>query len=151
MPQDFKGSLQKELLDQRKSSSSKYRLIFIGQKNLLYLVKYELIMMAISWIPGALGFFLRKIFYPRLLNKVGRGVVFGRNITIRHPHKIPLTVLCFRKQNWGWVNIAFWRDIAILWPGEIIVLIAAMYPSCFNLLYHGGGLKLKMMCGWGQE
>jgi acetyltransferase-like isoleucine patch superfamily enzyme len=41
-------------------------------------------------LPGALGFSLRKIFFPGLFKRVGRGVVFGRNLTIRHPHKISI-------------------------------------------------------------
>ena len=88
MCEKFKGSLHKELVDRKKSYSTKYKNLFVGEKNIIFFIKYELIMMVVSWVPGALGFFLRKIFYPRLLNKVGRGVVFGRNITIRHPHKI---------------------------------------------------------------
>jgi len=90
MRDEFKGSLQKELIDERKSPLSKYRNLFIGDKGLIFFLKYELIMLLFSWIPGAVGFFLRKIFYPCLFKKVGRGVVFGRNITLRHPHKISL-------------------------------------------------------------
>jgi acetyltransferase-like isoleucine patch superfamily enzyme len=41
-----------------------------------------------SWIPGALGIFLRSLFYPLILGAVGRGVAFGANIAIRHPQKI---------------------------------------------------------------
>lgn len=82
------GSVQKALLDEKKSPIKKYRQLFLGEKGFLFLIKYELIMLLFSPVPGALGFFLRKAFYPFLLKKVGRGVVFGRNITLRHPHKI---------------------------------------------------------------
>jgi acetyltransferase-like isoleucine patch superfamily enzyme len=88
MPQDFPSSTQKELIDGSKSLSAKYTSLFVGRKGFWFALKYELITLFVTPIPGALGLALRKIFYPRLLKKVGRGVVFGRNITIRHPHKI---------------------------------------------------------------
>ncbi|MCP4221485.1 MAG: hypothetical protein GY765_43070, partial [bacterium] len=53
-------------------------------------VKYELVVTLFTHVPGALGFALRKIFFPGLFKKVGRGVVFGRNMTIRHPNKIEI-------------------------------------------------------------
>lgn len=90
MKNEFKGSVQKELISQKKSFFSKYSSLFLGKKNLGYFLKYEFIMLLVSGVPGALGFSLRKIFYPRLFKKVGRGVVFGRNITIRHAHKIAI-------------------------------------------------------------
>jgi acetyltransferase-like isoleucine patch superfamily enzyme len=39
-------------------------------------------------VPGALGFALRKMLYPRLLGACGRNVIFGQNVVLRHPHKI---------------------------------------------------------------
>jgi acetyltransferase-like isoleucine patch superfamily enzyme len=41
-----------------------------------------------SWVPGALGLALRKLAYPLLLGSVGRGVVFGQGVVLRHPAKI---------------------------------------------------------------
>ncbi len=81
---------QKDLLDQRKGAVAKYREMFLGQVSFFYFLKYELIMLFFSWLPGALGFALRKWFYPGLFKKVGRGVVFGKNMTVRHPKKIEL-------------------------------------------------------------
>lgn len=82
------SSVQKALLDEKKSAREKYLDLFIGKKNLWQVVKYESIVFFFSWIPGALGLFLRKIFYPLILGKVGKRVVFGHHITLRHPHKI---------------------------------------------------------------
>ncbi|MEW6570092.1 MAG: DapH/DapD/GlmU-related protein [Nitrospirota bacterium] len=31
---------------------------------------------------------MRKKFYPKLFKKVGQGMIIGRNVVIRHPHKI---------------------------------------------------------------
>lgn len=88
LPEQEKGSVQKALLDTDKSASRKYVELFIGRKSLWQIIKYESIVFLFSWIPGALGLFLRKLFYPMILGKVGRGVVFGHHLTLRHPHKI---------------------------------------------------------------
>jgi acetyltransferase-like isoleucine patch superfamily enzyme len=81
---------QKDLLNEKKSAVAKYKEMFLGKVSFLFFIKYELIMLMFSWVPGALGFALRKIFYKGLFKKIGRGVVFGRNMTIRHPKKIEI-------------------------------------------------------------
>ncbi|MGB8953168.1 MAG: acyltransferase [Candidatus Aminicenantales bacterium] len=88
MASEFPGSTQKKLIAKDHSLLSKYSNLFLGKKKFFYLLKYELIILLCSRVPGALGFFLRKVFYPSLFKRVGKGVVFGRNITLRHPHKI---------------------------------------------------------------
>ena len=37
-----------------------------------------------------MGIFFRNFFYPLLFKKVGKGVSFGKSITIRHPYKITI-------------------------------------------------------------
>jgi acetyltransferase-like isoleucine patch superfamily enzyme len=39
-------------------------------------------------MPGAAGIYFRNLLYPLILGRVGRGVSFGRGITLRHPNKI---------------------------------------------------------------
>ena len=85
-----KASVQKTLLDDSASAYRKYRSLFVGRKGFFAFVKYELITSFFGWIPGAAGLFLRRIFYRWLFKKVGRGVAFGRGLTIRHPHKIEI-------------------------------------------------------------
>ncbi|MCJ7681773.1 MAG: acyltransferase [Candidatus Aminicenantes bacterium] len=87
-PAPEKASVQKTLLDEHGSSFEKYKTLIVGKKGIRPFLKYELITGLFSWIPGALGLFLRRIFYPYLFDQVGRGVIFGRNLTLRHPHKI---------------------------------------------------------------
>ena len=82
--------IQKELFDEKKSKADKYRDLVIGQPGFGPLLAYEFVMMTSSWVPGALGLFLRSKLYPRILGSVGRNVVFGANVTIRHPHKIQI-------------------------------------------------------------
>jgi acetyltransferase-like isoleucine patch superfamily enzyme len=80
--------IQRELFDENKSKVDKYRDLVIGRPGLGPLLGYELAMMYSSWVPGALGLFLRSKLYPMILGSVGRNVVFGVGVTLRHPHKI---------------------------------------------------------------
>ncbi len=99
MSDKFEASLQKKLIDEKRSFFQKYRTLVVGQKGWYALFKYELITLLFSWIPGALGFFLRRLLYPFLIKDIGRGVVFGRNITLRHPHKISIGANTFIDDN----------------------------------------------------
>jgi len=80
--------IQKKLEDKTKSRLQKYRQLVVGHKGFWFLLKYELILLLCSWLPGALGLWLRGLLYPRLLGKVGKNVVFGINIVLRHPRKV---------------------------------------------------------------
>jgi ADP-ribose pyrophosphatase YjhB (NUDIX family)/acetyltransferase-like isoleucine patch superfamily enzyme len=84
-----KASLQGQLLDPR-GNFGKYRDIFVGRKGLWQFLKYECLTTLLSPLGGAGGLFLRKMLFKRLLKKTGRGVVFGKNVTLRHPHKIEI-------------------------------------------------------------
>lgn len=80
--------IQKELFEANKSKIAKYQDLIIGEKGLWSLIKYELIMLFSSWVPGALGLLLRSKLYPLLLSRVGRNVSFGTNVVLRHAHKV---------------------------------------------------------------
>jgi len=71
------------------SALSRYQNVVIGRGGLLSTVYFELCAW-LSIIPGALGLWLRKIFWRRLFGSCGSGVVFGANVTLRHPHRIHL-------------------------------------------------------------
>lgn len=76
---------------------AKYRALVIGQDGVWPLLKYEMITGLFGLLPGALGLFLRSLLYPCLFAECGTGIVFGRNLTIRHPHRIRLgrgVILC---------------------------------------------------------
>jgi acetyltransferase-like isoleucine patch superfamily enzyme len=81
--------IQKELFAEKKSALAKYRDLVVGRAGFFALLKYELVT-AFSYVPGALGLFLRSKLYPCLLGACGRGVVFGTGVVLRHPHKIRL-------------------------------------------------------------
>jgi acetyltransferase-like isoleucine patch superfamily enzyme len=99
MDPEFRSSTQKELVSRGKSLFSKYTSLFVGERGVWKLLRYELVNLFFSWVPGALGLWARKTFYPPLFRSVGRGAIFGRNITLRHPHKISLGADCFIDDN----------------------------------------------------
>lgn len=68
---------------------SRYQDVIIGSRSFSKLIYYEWCMW-ISKIPGAVGFVLRKIFWPKLFASCGKGVFFGENIIVRHPNRIHL-------------------------------------------------------------
>jgi acetyltransferase-like isoleucine patch superfamily enzyme len=82
--------IQQELFDEKKSKADKYRDLVIGRPGWGPLIAFELVTMMSSWVPGALGLFLRSKLYSLILGHVGRNVIFGVNVTLRHPHKIHL-------------------------------------------------------------
>ncbi|HET7219092.1 MAG TPA: acyltransferase [Vicinamibacterales bacterium] len=79
---------QDQLFDERSSARDKYSRLVVGRPGLAALVKHEAVVMCSQHVPGALGFALRKMLYPALLGACGRGVIFGQNVVLRHPHKI---------------------------------------------------------------
>jgi len=79
---------QKSLQKSGVSSLTKYQQLVVGKPGLLALARFELFGLICGWVPGALGLVLRGKLYPLLLGSVGRGVVFGNNVVLRHPHKI---------------------------------------------------------------
>jgi hypothetical protein len=82
------SNTQEDLTAEGLSSADKYRALVVGRRGLWPLIKFELVMLFASWVPGALGLLARSKLYPTLLDSCGRGVVFGANVVLRHPHKI---------------------------------------------------------------
>jgi len=73
-----------------RSALRKYQDLVVGSRSLARLLLHETVVLAASWVPGALGLVLRGLLYRLLLGSVGRGVVFGQGVVLRHPHKIRL-------------------------------------------------------------
>ena len=79
---------QDQLFDAGRGAGAKYSALIVGRPGLGPLLKYEAVVLFTQAVPGALGLALRKFFYPMLLGRCGRNVVFGQNVVLRHPHKI---------------------------------------------------------------
>lgn len=82
------GRAQDELFAQGRSSRDKYAALVVGRPGLAALVRHEAVVSIAQARAGALGLALRKLLYPLLLGSCGRGVIFGQNVVLRHPHKI---------------------------------------------------------------
>lgn len=80
--------VQDPISGRRDSQVRKYQHMVVGSERWWDLIKYELVVLFLARLPGALGLFLRGRLYPLILGEVGRGVAFGANITLRHPGKI---------------------------------------------------------------
>ena len=72
------------------SAFGAYRALMYGQMSLGMIVWAEILYTLLGGLGGALGLFLRAKLYPALFRSCGRKVVFGKNVTLRHPHKIVL-------------------------------------------------------------
>ncbi len=73
-----------------KSPYRQYLDLFVGASSAWALLKYEVLASLFSVVPGAAGYFLRGKGYPKLLRKVGRSCMFGRNTILRCPGQISL-------------------------------------------------------------
>ena len=80
--------IQDELFAPGQTKVQRYTTLVVGKPGLWSLIRYEAIITLCAALPGAVGLFLRSRLYPFLLGRVGRNVVFGQNVVIRHPHKI---------------------------------------------------------------
>jgi acetyltransferase-like isoleucine patch superfamily enzyme len=78
------------IFDQDASGVRRYAEMVIGEFSIWKLVRYELIVLLIIPVPGALGLALRRLFCPGLFRRVGRSPVFGVDIVLRNTHRISL-------------------------------------------------------------
>ena len=74
---------------QEGTAISRYQNVVVGERSLWRLIYFEFCLL-LSPIPGALGIFMRKLFWPRLFGACGSGVVFSTNVVLRHPHRISI-------------------------------------------------------------
>lgn len=74
--------------DSGKSAFRKYRDLMYGDVSLGRVILCELITTLFGGCPGMGGLFFRMKLYRFMFPNIGKKVVFGRNVTIRHPHKI---------------------------------------------------------------
>jgi len=87
-PPESTIAIQDQMRASSRSAMGKYQDLVVGRRGIGRLLLYEAAQLLASWVPGALGLVLRKVFYPPLLGSCGRNVVFGQGVVLRHPHKI---------------------------------------------------------------
>ncbi len=79
-----------KVTDKSQSAMKRYQHVVVGSTSMLFLLRFELVTMLFGGMYGAAGLWFRQKAFCRLFKRVGRGVVFGRNLTIRHPRKIEI-------------------------------------------------------------
>jgi acetyltransferase-like isoleucine patch superfamily enzyme len=90
MATEDSSKFQAALRDTRKSRFAHYRDIYYGRASLGFVIKAEMIIGLFGSMPGGIGLFLRHRLYRGLFGAVGKNLLVGRNVTIRHPKKIRL-------------------------------------------------------------
>jgi acetyltransferase-like isoleucine patch superfamily enzyme len=74
----------------RESPLETYKNLTVGDVGWLHFLWYEFVTMFLVPMPGGLGFLLRKKAFRYLFKEVGKGLIIGRNVVIRHPRNIRL-------------------------------------------------------------
>jgi acetyltransferase-like isoleucine patch superfamily enzyme len=74
----------------RASGARAYRALVYGDLPLLRALYAEVVTTLVGGLGGAAGLWLRSRLYRPLFARAGAGALFGRNLTLRHAHKIRL-------------------------------------------------------------
>lgn len=85
---DKEKVMRSQLKKAGKSPYHAYKKIVMGDGGITDLFIYELCTLLFETMPGALGYLLRRRFYPVFLKKSGSNFIIGKNVTFRHPKKI---------------------------------------------------------------
>jgi acetyltransferase-like isoleucine patch superfamily enzyme len=83
-------TLLESLEDEQQSTFRKYQDIYVGRRGLWSLLRYEVAVVLLAGIAGAIGFQLRKMFTRRLFRAAGSSVLIGANVTLRCPGRVSL-------------------------------------------------------------
>ena len=85
-----KTPLAQQLNQNNASALSRYQSKVLGTSSWLSLLTYEALTLLFGNLSGALGYLFRKKFYPNLFKHVGKSVIFGKGLVLRHPKRIVL-------------------------------------------------------------
>lgn len=77
-----------------KGAVALYQEYVVGGTSLWDLVKYELLINFTAGIPGALGLWVRKVLFSKMIAQCGRGVVWGKDMVLRYPKKLRIQDQC---------------------------------------------------------
>ncbi|MDF3128809.1 acyltransferase [Kiritimatiellaeota bacterium B1221] len=84
----MKQQIQKNLNQPQQASWKQYAQLTVGSESIGALIKHEVLTGLLGNFPGALGLWLRRKLYPCLFAECGRGLIIGRNVTLRGTKKI---------------------------------------------------------------
>jgi acetyltransferase-like isoleucine patch superfamily enzyme len=73
------------------STLQKYRRLTVGEQTSWFdLIKQEIVFFFLPWLPGAVGFLLRKFIYPVFFRGINFSATIGCHVTLRCPLNIKL-------------------------------------------------------------
>lgn len=81
-------NIRQKLASGKTSPFNTYKKLTVGNISFPKFLKYELFTSIMGPLPGGLGYFVRKLFYPSIVGRMGKGVIIGRNVIMRHPQQI---------------------------------------------------------------
>jgi acetyltransferase-like isoleucine patch superfamily enzyme len=82
--------IQKNLNQPGEASWRQYARLVVGRESVGALIRHELLTGCLGGCAGAAGLWLRRKFYPRLFAACGRGLIVGRNVTLRGASNISI-------------------------------------------------------------
>lgn len=83
-----KKPLSQQLHADQTSALKRYQGKAVGDARLSALIRYELVTILFGNLSGAPGYFLRKLFYPAIFRRLGRGAIIGKGVVLRYPGRI---------------------------------------------------------------
>lgn len=85
---DKETNIRQKLVSGKNAPLATYKKLTVGDVSFPKFIRYELYTSLFGSLPGGVGYFLRKKFYPGFIGKIGKGVIIGRGVVIRHPEKL---------------------------------------------------------------
>lgn len=128
--------IRHKLFASGKSDVRRYAEIVIGQYSWWKLLKYELIIFLFGSLPGGVGLWLRKLFFPLLFKKTGKGITFGRNLTIRNGKNIEIgdhVIL----DDYSLLDGRGAQDVGVVIGDEVIINRAVMIVAKVGTIHIG--------------
>jgi acetyltransferase-like isoleucine patch superfamily enzyme len=85
-----KVPLVDQLYGGERSALRNYQMKALGDTRLGFFLFHETVTLFFGNLPGGMGYFFRRQFYRPLFGEMGRGLILGKGITLRHPLRIRL-------------------------------------------------------------
>ncbi len=126
------------------SALSKYQAVMVGSTALGRTMYFEFCSW-LTFIPGAIGLLLRKVLWPRLFARCGRGVQFGQGVILRHPGRISIADHVVISENVILDARNDQLDIAIHIGAEV------MLANSVSLSAKGGSIDIGARTGIGAQ
>jgi acetyltransferase-like isoleucine patch superfamily enzyme len=83
-------NIREKLKASKISPLKTYMGLTLGEQSLSKFILYEILTSILGPLPGGVGYFLRKNTYRWFIRSIGSNFILGRNVVIRHPHRLKI-------------------------------------------------------------